>query len=100
MQGGNLSVYGVEFLLVFLDKRLRPALDEGQMAQQIHGAIGQSLAVTGNKEPQTEQTEGADGGQQDTHEEMNGLREDVEEYRDKPKPEMAENMSHGVEDDR
>ena len=46
-----LPVDGVELLAVLFNERLGPSFNEGQVAQQVHGSDGQSLAVAGNEEP-------------------------------------------------
>lgn len=100
MQGSNLLVDGVELCAVFLDERCRPFLDEGYMFEDVHGAKRQPLPIPCDEKPYPYEAERANDGQHRCHEHAHVLREDEEEDGNEPKPEVAEDVRHGIEDDR
>ena len=99
VEGCYLGIDGVELLAMVLDERTRPPFDKGYMTQQVHGSEGQPFAVADDEEPKSQQAEGSCGAEEDAHEEVDGLGEDVEEDGEQPEPEVAEHVGHRVEDD-
>ena len=83
-----------------IDKRLRPALQHGDMACKSEDAIGESLTIPCHEKPQSEHTKHATGKEQYAQFRGHGLREDKEDNAESPKPEMRKHVGHGVKDDR
>ena len=91
VQGCDLPVDGVE---------CSPPLDHGQMTQEVHHSVGQALLVSYHKEPDTENAEADDGQHKHRIEYGEGMDKKKDDGREQPKPEVAEDMGHGIEDHR
>ena len=67
------------------------------MAYYIHHSYSQSFLVTSEEEPDSGHTEHSNSSEHSAHKEVYWLGKDVKEYRKKPKPEVAKDMCHGIE---
>ena len=100
MERSYLLVYGIELRTVVLDERLGPSPDKRDVPQELHKSIGHTLAVSGHKKPDTQNTEGTGQGRQRPQGRTHVMGDEKEHQREQPKPEMTEDMGHGVEDNR
>ena len=100
MQGRYLFVDGVKLFAVFLDERTGPFLDQRNVAQHVHDAIGEPLAVSGDEKPDAQQAEQGHRGQQHSQQGCDRLGEKEDKDAQEPEPEMAENVGHGIQDNR
>ena len=92
VQGGYLLVDAGQFLPVALDERLCPALHHREVTQDVHTRHRDAFLVALEEEPDGQHTDAGDDGKEDTGEGRHLLSEDIEEYREEPEPEMAEDM--------
>ena len=97
VQGGYLAVYHVEASAVLVDKPPHALLYPRHMSYDAHYPYRHAFLVSGDEEPQSQQTEHADNGKHRRHCRIEWLSDDVKDYRQEPEPEVTEDVSHDIQ---
>ena len=96
---GNLDVDVVEFLAMLFHESCRPSSYKWHMAEDVHHTDGQAFLVAGHEKPDAERAERGDGGEHHSDGDAHLLCGHIEHDGKQPEPEVAEDVSHGKEDD-
>ena len=100
VQRGYLAVYGVKLLLVLFDEPTRPLLQAGNVAHDVHQPNCHAFTIALQEKPHAKRAENSCRRKQHADKEVDTLGKQVNQDGKKPENEMAEDMGHGIKDDR